>query len=71
MTTKKFYLALTEDTLDLATFINGGVNPQLGDRPTHLQIEINSPIETTTKIVDTHEFFGEVPNQLLVIGHHE
>lgn len=72
MTTKKFYLAITEDTIELATFLNDGVTPQsTSERPAHLVCEVVSSNEITTSIVDTHEFFGENPNHLLVIGYHE
>lgn len=69
--TKKYYLAINEDTLDLVTFLNDGVRPKIEEESTHLVIEINSPNEITTKIEDSYKVLGEPPVQTLVVGYHE
>jgi hypothetical protein len=69
--TKKYYLAINEDTIDLVTFLNDGVRPELKDVSTHLVFEINSPNEITTKVEDSYKVLGEPPVQALVVGYHD
>lgn len=63
--TMHYGIRITEDNLDLITFLNDGVCPRIEEKPTFFIFELNSPREITTTIVFEEELQGRAVRELL------
>lgn len=51
----KYGIRITSDTIDLVTFLNDGVRPEIKE-DTFLICEVNGPREITTKVMELEEY---------------
>lgn len=54
-------IGITEDTIDLVTFLNDGVRPEI-KKNNFLIVEVNGPREITTKVMTLEEYNAEIRN---------
>lgn len=55
MSDVRYGIRITEDTIDLVTFLNDGIRPEI--KKDHFLIaQVNGPREITTKVMDLEEY---------------
>jgi hypothetical protein len=55
MSTERHGIRITSDTIDLVTFLNDGVRPEINE-DNFLIIEVNGPREITTHVMTLKEY---------------
>lgn len=54
-------IRITEDTIDLVTFLNDGIRPEIKkEKDTFLICQIDGPCEITTKVMTLDEYNAEL-----------
>lgn len=63
--TERHGICITEDNIELVTFLNDGVRPEI-DTSTYLFVEVNGPREITTKVMTLPEISAAYSNLPLI-----
>lgn len=56
---KKYGIRITEDSIDLVTFLNDGVRPEIKE-DLFLIVKVDGPREITTKVMTLEEYNAEL-----------